>query len=94
MMDWIGLAIFGLTIVFFAGIWVATIRGLKGEIVTLKEDMKLIREHNEFQDKQISETHTTSQVILAELKHIASSLEELKVEHKDRVGCAFPQGGS
>ena len=91
-MDWVQLGGLIATIVFFAGVYVALIRSLKGEIRELKEENRLIREHNEFQDKQISETHTTSQVILTTLAFISKSIE--RIERKQDKMNASEEGGT
>ena len=83
-MDWVALGIFTVGIIYFAGSQMNGLRGLKKELADVKEENKALREHNEFQDKQIAETHTTSQVILTELKHIAQSIEELKDARRER----------
>lgn len=84
-MDWIALGIFGATIIFFAGIWVTVVRGLKEEVRSLDRRVEHLDQHNDFQDKQIAEAHTTSQVILTNLEYIKKSLDELKQEHKEQI---------
>lgn len=71
----IQLGTFLVTIAFFAGVW-------RMSISALQRRMVLVEEHNNFQDKQIAETHTTSQVILVKLDHICESLAELREEHR------------
>lgn len=60
-----------ITIAFIAGVWVTTVR-------TLQKRVDKLEVHNELQDKLISETHTTSQVILTKLDHLSVTLAEVR----------------
>ena len=73
--DWVGLSIFGLTIAFFAGIWIMSVRALQKRV-------EAIEDHNKLQDRLIAETHTTSEVILTKLDYISESIAELREEHR------------
>lgn len=81
-MDWVGLSIFGLTIAFFAGVWIMSIRALQKRVEGLEA-------HNKLQDKMISETHTTSEVILTKLDYISESIAELREEHRKNICGSF-----
>ena len=82
-MDWVQLGIFAATIAFLAGVWVTVIRSLRAEVRELKRETQTLREHNEFQDKQIAEAHVTSQVILTKLEYMQLSIEEVKEAVKE-----------
>lgn len=76
----IQLGIFLLTIAFFAGVW-------RMSITALQKRVDHMEEHNTFQDRQIAETHTTSQVILVKLDHISQVLAEVREDRrKDYFG--------
>lgn len=83
--NWVELIIAVSTVVFFAGVYVMQIRSLKEDIRSLNRENVALREHNDFQDKQLADYHTTNQVILTELRFISKSIE--RVERKQDSLC-------